>query len=33
VEVEKVAVPYVRAHLDAFEPARGGRAEGLTASA
>ncbi|MFF5184567.1 RimK family alpha-L-glutamate ligase [Streptomyces sp. NPDC000345] len=33
VEVEKVAVPYVQAHLDAFELARGGRSRGLTASA
>ena len=34
VEVEKVAVPYVRAHLDAFELTRGGRRpEGLTTSA
>ncbi|WP_340384387.1 alpha-L-glutamate ligase [Streptomyces sp. SS7] len=33
LEVEKVAVPYVQAHLDAFELARGGPSRGLTASA
>ncbi|MER5436218.1 alpha-L-glutamate ligase [Streptomyces sp. NPDC002588] len=33
VEVAKVAVPYVQAHLDAFELARGGPSRGLTASA
>ncbi|MFJ8109514.1 RimK family alpha-L-glutamate ligase [Streptomyces sp. NPDC096132] len=33
IEVEKVAVPYVQAHLDAFELARGGPSRGLTASA
>ena len=33
VEREKVAVPYVQAHLDAFELAGGGPSRGLTASA
>ncbi|MEU7415398.1 ATP-grasp domain-containing protein [Streptomyces antibioticus] len=33
VEVAKVAVPYVQAHLDAFDLAGGGSPRGLTASA